>query len=311
MGTTIRAAECVVDVDPTNAQDLILAVWPCVISASVSCPAVLYRSLDGGHEWHFVALPPAPAGSSAGTYEVFQWSWQGSTLFVSLSTSGTPPQSLLAVSVNEGSLTWVHQTALLAGIPAGSQLNYLYANTAAVYVDFVASSGCSPQTTCMLTKVSTDRGRTWSLFQPHEQGKAVQLVDQGVSIAGFTILGAVVLGQNANTGSYVTSTDGGATWTPIASPPGDLLITGLVSTPSGTFYAELTSPNGYDTALPGVYRLTPGASTWVPVGALPIAAGGLIAVSWDAQGQPLALWSVAETTPTPGITPAGLITHAP
>jgi hypothetical protein len=307
--TSISATACVVDVDPTNAYDLLLEVWPCVISASVSCPTELYRSFDGGHNWHVVALPPTP-GSSSGPPVVFYWAWQGSTLFVGPSSAGTQTPLRLAVSVAAGPLVWVNQKALLAGIPADSQFNSLYANMVAVYVDFYVAS--SSGTSTILTKVSTDQGATWSVFQPQYQGKTVRLVDFEVSLAdGATIVGEVESGQNANTGNYVTSTDGGATWTPLAAAPGFLLIMGLVSTPSGAYYAEMTSPNGYATAVPGVYRLAPGTSTWVLVGALPSSSGGPLAVSWDEQGQPLALWSIAQTPSTPTSDPAGLVTHTP
>ena len=315
--TSVRAGACVVDVDPTNAHDLLLEAWPCGISSSVSCSgsAQLFRSRDGGHSWHLVAFPAAPAGSFSGPdVEEFQWAWQGSTLFVSPSPAGTEPQTLVAVSVAEGPFGWVNQTALLAGLPAGSQLNNLSANTVGVFVDFSGTS--SPST--ILTKVSTDQGATWSVFQPQYQGKKVQLVDQEVSFAdSHTLLGEVVSGQNPNTGHYVTSTDGGARWTPLAAAPGDLviaggfLVTGLVSTPRGTYYAEMTSPNGEATAVPGVYRLAPGMSTWVLVGALPLTSGGPLAVSWDEEGHPLALWSIAETRSTPPSSLAGLVTHTP
>jgi hypothetical protein len=224
----------------------------------------------------------------------------------------------VAVSVAEGPFAWVNQAVLFAGLPADSQINNLSANTVGVFVDF---SGASSGARTILTKVSTDQGATWSVFQPQYQGQKVQLVDQGVSLAdGHTLMGEVASSQHANTGSYVTSTDGGATWTPIAAPPGDLLITGgylitgLVSTPNGTYYAELTSPNGDATAVPGVYRLAPGNSTWVLVGALPLTPGGPLAVSWDEQGQPLALWSIAVTRSTPTGSPSsldGLVTHTP
>jgi hypothetical protein len=308
--TALRAGVCVVDIDPTNAHDLLLEVFPC-ISSSASCSAQLFRSLDGGHSWHLVAFPPAPAGSSSGPIEEFTWAWHGSTVFVSPSPAGTAPQTLLAVSVATGPFMWVNQTALLAGLPAGSQINDLYANTEGVFVDFGApSSGAGT----ILTKVSTDQGATWSVFQPQYQGKQVQLVDQGVSLAdGHTLLGVVVSGQDATTGGYVTSSDGGATWRPLAAPPGDLRIIGLVSTPSGTYYAEMANPNGEATAVAGVYRLAHGTSTWVLVGALPLPSGsaGPLAVSWDEQGQPLALWSIALTRSTPTITVTGLITHTP
>jgi hypothetical protein len=311
--TALRAGGCGVGVDPTNAYDLLLEVWNCGSSsgnsASGSCPAQLFRSLDGGHSWHLAAFPPAPAGASAGRSEEFNVAWQGSTLFVSPSPAGTEPQTLVAVSVAEGPFVWVNQTALFAGLPAGSQLNTLSATTGGVFVDF---SGASSGASTILTKVSTDQGATWSVIQPQYQGKQVQLVDQWVSLAdGHTLMGEVVSGQDPNTGRYVTSTDGGATWTPLAAAPGFLLMRGLVSTPSGTYYAEMTRPTGDATAVPGVYRLAPSTSTWVLVGALPLASGGPFAVSWDEQGHPLALWSIAETPSTPTPRPAGLVTHTP
>jgi hypothetical protein len=304
--TSLRAGGCGVGVDPTNAHDLLIEVWTCGSSAGGSCPAQLFRSLDGGHSWRLMAFPPAPAGASSGPSEEFTVAWQGSTLFVSPSPAGTEPQTLVAVSVAEGPFVWVNQKALFAGLPAGSQLNTLSATTVGVFVDF---SGASSGASTILTKVSTDQGTTWSVFQPQYHGKQVQLVDQEVSLAdGRTLIGKVVSGQDANTGRYVTSTDGGATWTPLAAAPGSLLIRGLVSTPSGTYYAELTSPTGDATAVPRVYRLAPGTSTWVLVGALPRTSPGPIAVSWDVQGHPLALWSIAETPSTPL---AGLVAHTP
>jgi hypothetical protein len=305
--TSVRASVCVVDVDPTNTQDLLIEAWPCFAS---SCSGQLFRSLDGGHSWRLAALPPAPAGSPSGPYEEFDWAWQGSTLFVSPSSAGTQMQTLMAVSVAEGPFVWVNQKALLAGIPKGLQFNNFYANAVGVFVDFPVASGSGANT--ILTKVSADQGATWSVFQPQYQGKHVQLVDQGVSLAnGHTLIGEVVPGQNPNTVSYVTSTDLGATWTPIAAAPGSLLIMRLVSTPSGAYYAEMAGSDGFATAAPGVYRLAPGKSTWALVGALPLTSGGPLAVSWDEEGNPLALWSVAVTPSTPTSSLAGLVTHTP
>jgi hypothetical protein len=317
--TALLAGGCEVAINPTNAQDLLLETWTCVSRASTPCPSQLYRSLDGGHNWSLAAFPPAPAGSSAGpVVEEYSWAWQGSTLFVSPSPAGTQSQTLIAVSVAEGPFAWVNERSLFAGLPAGSQIYTLSANTLGVYVDFIVG----PSTTPILTKVSADQGATWSDFQPQYQGQQVQLVDQvapwsAVNLAdGHTLLGEVVSGSNPNTGRYVTSSDGGATWKPLAPPPGSLLITELVSTPSGVYYAELTSHDGAATAAPGVYRLAPGKSTWTLVGALPLSipSGGPLAVSWNAQGQPLALWSVAVNLSANSSGPAslaGLVTHTP
>jgi hypothetical protein len=43
---------------------------------------------------------------------------------------------------------------------------------------------------------------------------------------------------------------------------------------------------------------------------MPFLAGTQLAVSWDSQGNPLSLWSVAENASDQVITP-GLSTHAP
>jgi hypothetical protein len=308
----MSASLCVLDVDPTNAHDLLLEVWPCVAAGDVSCSAQLFRSLDGGHSWRLAAFPPTPTGSSTDSeVERFLWAWQGSTLFVI--PGDTQPQPLVAVSRAAGPFVWVNQTALFAGVPADSQINTLSANAVGVFVDFESPSSAASTTP---TKVSADQGASWSAFQPQYQGKRVHLVDQGVSLAdSHTLVGEVVSDEDPTTSSYVTSTDGGATWAPLVATPGSLVIVGLVSTPSGAYYAELTRPNAYVTAAPGVYRLAPGASTWVLVGALPLTSVGPLTVSWDEQGQPLALWSIAwsiaQTPSTPTSSLTGLVTHTP
>ncbi len=133
---------------------------------------------------------------------------------------------------------------------------------------------------------------------------------ESVSIAdGRTLIGQVLPTHDAVFRIYVTSTDGGATWRPIPSPPGYLVIGTLASTPSGFFYAETASLGDGSTAIPGVYRLTPGASTWELRGALPNE-GLSFAVSWDVRGNPVALWSVMQN-PEDQVIAAGLTTHAP
>jgi hypothetical protein len=251
--------------------------------------------------------------------EDFMWAWQGATLFVSPGPAGPAPQTLVAVSRAQGSFVWVNQTALFAGLPADSQIKSLSASSMGVFVDFGdPSSGAST----ILTKVSVDQGASWSVFQPQYQGKQVQLLEQGVSLAnGHTLIGEVVSSEDPTTGSYVTSTDRGATWTPLATPPGGLVIRGgyltmgLVSTPNGAYFAELTRPNAYATAVPGIYRLAPDASTWALVGAPPLTSGSSLTVSWDEQGKPLALWSIAwslaQSRSTPTSSLAGLVTHTP
>jgi hypothetical protein len=119
LATSILASGCVVDVDPTNADDLLLEVWQCATCSTdpTPNPTQVYRSLDGGRSWHLAALPPPP-GSSSATYVAFQWAWQGSNLFIMPLFASTQLRRLLAISVAVGPLVWVNQNALLAGVPA-------------------------------------------------------------------------------------------------------------------------------------------------------------------------------------------------
>ena len=100
LATAILASACQVDVDPTDAQDVLLQVEHCT-TCSTPSPAQVYRSLDGGRSWHLAALPPPP-GSSSATYVAFQWAWQGSTLFIMPFFAGTQLRRLVAISVAEG-----------------------------------------------------------------------------------------------------------------------------------------------------------------------------------------------------------------
>lgn len=84
-------------------------------------------------------------------------------------------------------------------------------------------------------------------------------------------------------------------------------VNSLASTPGGIMYVETWSFGGA-TAPPAVYRLMLGTKAWAFVGALPNS-GFPIVASWDAQGNPLALWSSADTPPPSPFT--GLATHLP
>jgi hypothetical protein len=303
------ASACQVDVDPTNSQDLLLHLLTC-LPCSPLLPAQLARSADGGQSWLRTPLPPLPGGGSApASFVAVQWAWQSSALFVMPFFAGTQARRLLAISVAAGPFAWVNESALLAGVPADMQLNDVYATTVAVFADFdyYAPSSCVQD--CLLTKVSTDLGATWSIFQPRDHGDTVFLLDQGVSIAdGRTLIGQLFTNGN-ETRTYVQSSDGGGTWTPLPSPPGNLVIGMLASTPGGIIYAELVSFGGPATATEGVYRLAPGTASWTLVGALPDSGRALI-VSWDELGNPLALWSGAGNASDQATT-AGLAAHAP
>jgi hypothetical protein len=221
---------------------------------------------------------------------------------------GTQFQSVLAISLAEGPLAWVNLQALQAGVPSSLQLNTVYATSSTVYADFTGPSSCTG--TCEVVKHSVDLGFTWSVFAPHYRSHPVQLLDQLVNIAdGRTLIGQVFPTMDENTRIYVSSSDGGTTWTPLPSPPDGLVIFSLASTPSGILYVQ-TQKIGVATTTPAVYRLAPGARGWMLLSALPDYTF-LFVVSWDEQGNPLALWSGASAPQSALVIVAGLTIHAP
>lgn len=82
LDTPILASGCQLDIDPTNAQDLLLSANHC-LNCGNSRPAQLYRSVDGGRSWHLAVLP---TGHTSTNFVGFQWAWQR----VSASPPGVP-----------------------------------------------------------------------------------------------------------------------------------------------------------------------------------------------------------------------------
>ena len=304
--TRFTGDTCQMTVNPLDARDLLMALGDC-ITCSSPVPMQLYRTFDGGQNWSLVQFP-ALGKSTPPQFAWYQWTWQGSVVFVIPFPLGTQPRDSVAISVAGGPFTWVNQAALLAQVPASMQINNIYATTNALYVDFSSFGPNDCIDDCMLTKVSADLGATWVDFRPRYHGQPVYLLDQSVNLAdGQTLIGQVYPGPDDGTRVYLRSDDGGATWSPLPSPPGGVVIGSLASTPGGIMYIE-TWGYGGATALSAVYRLMPGAKAWVFIGALPNS-GLPLAVSWDAQGSPLALWSGAGN-PSPSQF-GGLATHIP
>ena len=63
-----------------------------------------------------------------------------------------------AISVAGGSSSWINRTALLEQVPAAMQIDYIYATTSALYVDFSSFGPNDCTDDCMLTKVSVRSG---------------------------------------------------------------------------------------------------------------------------------------------------------
>jgi hypothetical protein len=303
--TQLVASTCQMTVNPLDARDLLIAVGDCIVCSSPA-PMRLYRTHDGGRSWSLVQFP-ALGKSTSPQFAWYQWAWQGSVVFVMPFPLGTQSRDSVAISVAGGPFAWVNRATLWAQVSASMQINDIYATTSALYVDFASFGPNDCTANCSLTKVSADLGATWTIFRPRYHGQPVYLLDQSVSLAdGHALIGQVYPGPDDDTRVYLRSDDGATTWAPLPSLPRGLVISSLASTPGMIIYAE-TWGFGGATAQPAVYRLMPGAKAWILVGALPNS-GLPLAVSWDAQGSPLALWSIASNPPSP---PAGLTTHVP
>jgi hypothetical protein len=198
--------------------------------------------------------------------------WVGTALFTQIAPRGTPASATenLAVSKNGGPFSW---TTL--PYPSGllTTATTLYAPTGAgLYI-------------------STDLGASWRKVTPAYQGHAI---DPTALTPGASLLGYDARAENGpNIYPLYRSTDGGATWQPLSSlPAGIQADTDAIEVPDGTIY-ETGIGNG--TVQGGIYKLTPGASSWTLVSTAGPGLVHLQTVTWSAGGDPTEIWGLQET----------------
>lgn len=295
---------CSLTVNPTDARDVVLMVSPS--STFVSAPITLYRSGDGGQHWQRLSLPPRAGGQLKGA-EYAWWAWSGGSLYLAPYFSGTSAYTDLAVSVNGGPFVWVQENGLFRGGAAGDSINLLLGTTNTLYV-VLASPQTACITACTRLLASGNGGVSWSAYAPTFKGHSINVLWAGAD--GRTLFGSYFDDPGQAAGKYAYSPDGGANWRQVTPLPQRSIASSMLATPDGSFYAVLDtdpdSPPG--TVLPGVYRLTPGATTWTFIAPPVDGIGGPIVVSWDSTGHPVALWGNIHASIADGIQP-GLQRH--
>ncbi len=275
---------CFLTMNPTNAQDVVLATRRCSQCTTFST-TMLNRTFDGGKHWSDWGLPPIGPNQSADLQDM-QWVWLGSTLFVAPYLVGDSAYRRLAVSVDGRPFVWLKTEGIFAGAPADASIAGLFATDTRLYVE-LQTGDCT--TVCFWYMQSRDGGVSWSRFKPVFHNQPVYL--RAVGGDERTLLGQAFLPPDSRI--YLRSEDGGAVWDPLPSPPEGLVAGLMMVTPDGTVYAEFDQnfSGSQDGLSLGIYRLVPGAAAWHY--AAPLPPGGWFTVAWNEYGYPVALWGLA------------------
>jgi hypothetical protein len=303
---TVPGLACDVTADPTDPRDVVLATTPYALFG-LHPPVSLFRSFDGGNTWSALTVP-LPA-NIAQYVTAYSWAWTGSSFFFApFLVQGTGNWTRLAVSIAGQPLVWVDQNGLFDGAPSNASIATLVGTATSLYVVLSRGSQCTQD--CSPVMRSGDLGQSWSPFTPTYHGAAIALVDSVTSGDEISLFGAATFDATPYA-TYLRSTDGGASWTPLPSFPGHYAALRLIQAPDGTLYAAIWNCCGTPEHVPqGVYRLPAGAATWTYIAAFPADSGGLLDLAADADGHPLALWGGAQAPSADRVQP-GLETHAP
>jgi hypothetical protein len=304
---------CGLTIDPTDANDLVLAnSLPSSALTAPTSPApssfAFSRSFDGGVTWQSWPLPPDAGGNDQGvtSFGGFEWTWSSSSLYVAVCAGcgSYAPLFRVAVSVQRHPLSWAQQQALF-GDAEGVRFGSMVASGGSLYVRIVDSYKCEPNPLCYHWMVTSDNGRSWSRVALVMRGQSVSMLPQDAS-DGRSLFGAIYdpADPNGQERAYVQTKDGGQSWRTLAAPPGGAIVSGglvissLAQAPDGAIYAVLYRlyryPSRSQDATPeGMYVLLPRAATWRFVASyrLPDDSGPII-LSWDRQGHAQALWSL-------------------
>jgi len=271
-------------VNPTNAQDLILA-WGINQGDNF-----VFRSFDGGAHWKRL--------TDIGMLTLQNIGWAGSTAVIMTALSENPVAAAAEVYASRNGGPFVR-------IDQGGKLGSFDASGAYITLITGHDSTISIQSAQAGTIRSTDGGMTWrQVIFEDGSGDPLQLF---TSSADGRTLAAVYFSEPTQ---VALSTDDGKTWRRVAALPATVTdFTQLAVAPDGALFAtsEEVIPDGPPVAAASllmsasipqdtnIYMLAPRAPSWT----VPVALrqnGFRFAVQWDVQGHPATLWAIEHPT---------------
>ncbi len=266
--TSIPGSSCLISIDPTNAQDLLLFAAMVTIGPYAGpLNGTLWRSQDGGAHFTAQTLPQ----QSTDPPFLAAIAWNGSTAYVSAGAQ-------LAISVAGAAFT-------ASKTPVTAQ--DIFPLNGAIVINAYCQQVCSG------SYISHDNGATWTNLVPSVCPLAATSSPNTLFVviaAPFddkSLIGVCETFGQSLTYTLFRSTDGAQTW-------GQLPTLGNWGGGSYGFIGDISNfvaPDGtiYLTAGAALWKLTPGATTWN----LALAGqeyGPIIAFAANTAGHPIAVW---------------------
>jgi hypothetical protein len=246
-------------VNPSNTQQIAINMFQCTGQCNPYDPFVTYRSDDAGATWQSMPLPD----SSSGQDSVLVWT--DDTLWI-----GCYHGHLLARSIAGRPLQWVD----FVGV--SKQNSFFLGLFPTQFVLFAVLGGANTPDVFR----SYDGGAHWNKVAFHDGNAAIWPESSFAD-------GDSLLGTNTNR-TLEQSDDAGTTWHALPAPAEPIIES--YQTPDRSIVAAVSIDSSED----AVYLLRPGESQWRAVTKSTQTVSQdlyLAGISWNAAGQPDALWA--------------------
>jgi hypothetical protein len=286
MATISSGERCRVSVSPSDASDVALVTYNCIVCDNITPTAQVFRSHDGGGAWAPVHVPVSLIADNV--------AWTNSALFVVAEGVRAPDNSLpfhLLVSRMDGPLAEISARQLLGH--SAQLIGALLVSSGSTVYATLAVAPCSVN--CLTLVRSSDDGRHWTRV-----ATSYPEADIGQTAAqpGADTLVTWVFPQQSPSPTMLRSTDKGAHWQELPTlPSADILFAPdtLSVLPDGSIILWSIGPAN------SVYMLRDGATTWQRVATMPV--GTPLTVQYDADGHAVALWGLAHNNNPGDFTP--------